>query len=137
MLNLVLVALGLSMALGRPMPWRPLPHHFATARTGFRTAPDLANHPWRERAMRAGVMLAERSQERPPSRPIRFNPFATSDPLAKHRAVTGINVHVRWYQRVSSLIGIVVLVFIMGVLVAAAIGVAFFAARIVLELLVG
>ncbi len=74
--------------------------------------------------------------QRPPSRPIR-NPFANTDALAKHRPVTGINAHIRWYQRVRSLIGIAVLVAFMGVLVAVSIGVAFFAARIVLELLVG
>lgn len=82
-------------------------------------------------------MMARRDPlDRPPARPLR-NPFATSDPLAKHRAVTGINAHVRWYHRVGSLGGILVLVAVMGVLLAACIGVAFFAARIILELLVG
>lgn len=74
--------------------------------------------------------------ERPPARPVQL-PFTSRDPLAKHRAVTGINAHVRWYQRVSSLVGIAVLVVLMGVLVAVSVGVAFFAARILLELLVG
>ena len=135
MLNLVLVALAMVLALGMRAPWGPLHLHSATVNDRFRTA--------RQRPQRiageligAAITLAERFDERPPSRPIR-NPFATSDPLSRHRAVTGINAHVRWYQRVSSLVGIVVLVAIMGVLVAVAIGVAFFAARIVLELLVG
>ncbi len=101
----------------------------------FRTAP-RPDQALGVRLVGIGMHLAERFDERPPSRPIR-NPFANSDALAKHRAVTGINAHVRWYQRVGSLVGIVVLVAIMGVLVAVAIGVAFFAARIVLELLVG
>ncbi len=74
--------------------------------------------------------------EGPPARPVRL-PFTSRDPLAKHRAITGINAHVRWYQRIASLVGIVVLVGIMGVLVAALMGAAFIAARIVLELLVG
>lgn len=75
-------------------------------------------------------------RDRPPTRPIR-NPFANSDALAKHRPVTGINAHIRWYERVRSLVGIVILVGLMGVLVAVGAGVAFFAARIVLEILVG
>ena len=74
--------------------------------------------------------------ERPPARPVRL-PFTSSDPLAKHRAVTGINAHVRWYQRLGSLAGIVVLVVVMGVLLAVGVGVAFFGARILLEVLVG
>ncbi|MGI9624891.1 MAG: hypothetical protein ACR2PK_18825 [Acidimicrobiales bacterium] len=82
------------------------------------------------------LMARGEPTDRPPPRPIR-NPFATSDPLSKHRAVTGINAHVRWYHRVGSLVGIVVLVALMGVMLAVSIGVAFFAARIVLELLVG
>lgn len=64
-------------------------------------------------------------------------PFQRSDPLAKHRAVTGLNAHVRWYQRVRSLIGIVALVVIMGLVLAAMVGGAFFGARIALEMLVG
>lgn len=74
--------------------------------------------------------------DRPPSRPVR-NPFAAGDALAKYRPVTGINAHIRWYHKVRSVLGIVALVAFMGVLVAAMVGVAFFAARIVLELLVG
>jgi len=74
--------------------------------------------------------------DRPPARPVRL-PFTSSDPLAKHRAVTGINAHVRWYQRVGSLVGIAVLVVFMGALLAISAGVAFFAARILLETIVG
>ena len=74
--------------------------------------------------------------DRPPARPVRL-PFTSADPLAKHRAVTGINAHVRWYQRLGSLAGIVVLVLVMGVLLAVGVGVAFFGARILLEVLVG
>ena len=74
--------------------------------------------------------------DRPPARPVRL-PWTSRDPLTKHRAVTGINAHVRWYQRASSLIGIAVLVVLMGALVAVSVGVTFFAARILLELLVG
>jgi len=74
--------------------------------------------------------------ERPPARPIRL-PFTSRDPLAKHRAVTGINAHVRWYQRIGSLAGIAVLVAVMGVLLALSIGMVFLLARVLLELFVG
>jgi len=76
------------------------------------------------------------SDERPPPRPIRL-PFTASDPLAKHRAITGINAHVRWYERVRSLLGITALVVLIGVLLAMSAGVVFVAARVILELLVG
>jgi hypothetical protein len=74
--------------------------------------------------------------EEPPARPIRI-PFSSRDPLAKHRAVTGINAHVRWYQRIGSLIGIAVLVSLMGILLAASIGAFYVGVRVGLELLVG
>lgn len=74
--------------------------------------------------------------EEPPARPIRM-PFAPRDPLAKHRAVTGINAHVRWYQRIGSLVGIAVLVSLMGVLLAVSMGVFYVGVRVGLELLVG
>ncbi|MFV2038761.1 MAG: hypothetical protein ACC660_00805 [Acidimicrobiales bacterium] len=57
--------------------------------------------------------------------------------MAKHRAITGINVHARWYHRVRSLIGIVALVIFMGMLLAALAGGLFIGARISLDLLVG
>lgn len=83
------------------------------------------------------MVAADRGDwEEPPARPIRM-PFAPRDPLAKHRAVTGINAHVRWYQRIGSLIGIAVLVSLMGVLLAVSIGVFYVGVRVGLELLVG
>lgn len=135
MLNLVLVAVAMVLVVTWRAPGDRQHLHFAMVEARFRTAPGRPRR-WAGPVTGASIMAAERFDERPPSRPIR-NPFATSDPLARHRAVTGINAHVRWYQRVSSLIGIVVLVAVMGVLVAVGIGVAFFAARILLELLVG
>ena len=82
------------------------------------------------------MLAASDDLGRPPARPFR-SPFAGSDPLARHRAVTGINAHVRWYQRVGSLVGIAALVTFMGVLLAVSMGVVFFAARILLELAIG
>ncbi len=134
---LTLVLLAIVAVVCAPAEWvrsRPLPLHFATRRVPFRTAAP-AGAP----VQNPDVLQMARSQlpdERPPSRPFR-NPFASSDPLAKHRAVTGINAHVRWYQRIGSLAGIIVLVAIMGTLVAASVGLMFVAARVVLDILIG
>ena len=86
----------------------------------------------------ASVLMARRAayEDRPPARPFR-NPFASSDPMAKYRAITGVKARVRWWQRILSLAALAVLVVIMGALLAGVVGLLFFAARIILELLVG
>lgn len=81
------------------------------------------------------VAAGREGWEDPPARPIQV-PFSSRDPLAKHRAVTGINAHVRWYQRIGSLVGIAVLVTLMGVLLAVGIGAFYVGVRVGLELLV-
>lgn len=138
---LTLVLLAVVAVACSPFGWvrsGPLPLHFATRRVGFRTATNCvlgAPSP----SGRAGVLHMARSNlpdERPPARPFR-NPFASSDPLAKHRAITGINARVRWYQRVGSLAGIIVLVAITGTLVALSVGLMFVAARVILDILIG
>lgn len=57
--------------------------------------------------------------------------------MAQYRAVTGVKARVRWWQRLLSLVGLAVLVLIMGALVAGSVGLLFFAARILLEIVVG
>jgi hypothetical protein len=134
MLTLVLVAtIAVLSALDPRVRSGRRPLHFAMAPVRFRIG---GAAPRRVDIASLVAMARTDPAHRPPSRPFR-NPFANADALAKRRPVTGINAHIRWYQRARSLIGIVVLVGLMGVLVAVSIGVAFFAARIVLELLVG
>ena len=62
--------------------------------------------------------------------------FTQRDPLAKHRAVTGLGARIRWWQRVGSLIGVAMLVGIMGVLLAAGIGLVVIGGRVLLDVLV-
>ena len=138
MLTLVLVAtIAVVSAFDAHVRSGPLPLYSATPTRRFRIV-EPVRQPARRLVFEALTTLMARTDpsSRPPSRPFR-NPFANTDALAKHRPVTGINARVRWYHRVRSIAGIAVLVAVMGVLVAASVGVAFFAARIVLELLVG
>ena len=44
------------------------------------------------------------------------NPFGIADRLSKHKAVTGLNARVRWWQRIGSLILLVIVVVMLGVL---------------------
>jgi len=62
--------------------------------------------------------------------------FSQRDPLAKHRAVTGIGARIRWWQRVASLIGVVIIVGVLGLLLAASVGVIVIGGRVLLDVLV-
>ncbi len=62
--------------------------------------------------------------------------FAKHDPLAKHRAVTGLGARIRWWQRMASLIGVVIIIGIMGILLAASVGVVVIGGRVLLDVLV-
>ncbi len=70
-----------------------------------------------------------------PRRPI-ARMFTQRDPLAKHRAVTGLGARIRWWQRIGSLIGVAILIGIMGVLLAAGIGLVVIGGRVLLDVLV-
>jgi hypothetical protein len=138
MLTLVLVAtIAVVSAFDAHVRSGPLPLHSATPTRRFRIV-EAPGPPGRRLTFESLTALMARTDpsSRPPSRPFR-NPFANTDALAKHRPVTGINAHIRWYHRVRSIVGIAILVAVTGVLVAVSVGVAFFAARIMLELLVG
>ena len=62
--------------------------------------------------------------------------FSQHDPLAKHRAVTGLGARIRWWQRVASLIGVVIIVGVMGLLLAVGVGVIVIGGRVLLDVLV-
>ncbi len=70
-----------------------------------------------------------------PRRPI-SRLFAQRDPLAKHRAVTGLGAQIRWWQRVGSLIGVAIVIGIMGVLLAGCVGLIVIGGRVLLDVLV-
>lgn len=60
-----------------------------------------------------------------------------SDPLWEHRAVTGADAHVRWYERLRSLIILGILVIVLGMAFAAAVALMFLLGSILLEVLAG
>jgi hypothetical protein len=119
-----------------------LTHHSATRRPALARAgaPVAARalapgHP----PVRQSTVLAAVSNRPAGGRPPRpmGNPFRSSDMLAPHRAITGRGAHVRWWERLLSLVGLGAMVVMIGALVAALAGGLFFGARIALELVVG
>ena len=70
-----------------------------------------------------------------PRRPI-SRLFAQRDPLAKHRAVTGLGARIRWWQRVGSLLGIAIVIGVMGLLLAGCVGLIVIGGRVLLDILV-
>ena len=62
--------------------------------------------------------------------------FSPSDPLAAHRAITGLDARIRWWQRLMSLIGIALIIGIMGILLAVGAGAIVIGGRVLLDVLV-
>lgn len=69
----------------------------------------------------------------------RRRPWQTrsSDPLWQHRAVTGLDAQVRWYERVRSFLLLCLMLITLGVAFAGAVALMFFAGSILLEVLAG
>ena len=63
-------------------------------------------------------------------------PPGLTERLSKHTAVTGLKARVRWYERVMSFIGLLVLVGIMGLLLAFSVGLVAIGGRILLDVIV-
>ena len=59
------------------------------------------------------------------------------DPLRPHRAVTGIDARIRWYERVRALLILFVVVLVLGAGLAVLIGLVFLLASVFLEILAG
>jgi len=59
------------------------------------------------------------------------------DPLRPHRAVTGIDARVRWWERVRALVVLFVFVLLLGAGLAVLIGLMFLMGTVVLEVLAG
>lgn len=56
--------------------------------------------------------------------------------MAAHRAVTGLDARIRWWQRLMSLIGIALIIGIMGILLAVGAGAIVIGGRVLLDVLV-
>lgn len=59
------------------------------------------------------------------------------DPLRPHRAVTGIDARIRWYERVRALFVLIVVVLVLGAGLAVLIGLVFLLGSVFLEILAG
>ncbi len=64
------------------------------------------------------------------------NPFGMTERLLQHKAITGLKARVRWWQRIISLIGLLVVVAVLGVLLALGAGLLVLIARLLLYVIV-
>jgi hypothetical protein len=65
------------------------------------------------------------------------NPFGRTDRLSRHKAVTGLKARVRWWQRIFSLLCLLIVVAIVGTLLAFSVGLLVLIARLLLDVIVG
>lgn len=56
--------------------------------------------------------------------------------MAAHRAITGLDARIRWWQRLMSLVGIALIIGIMGVLLAVSAGAIVIGGRVLLDVLI-
>ena len=64
------------------------------------------------------------------------SPLGLTERLSKHKAVTGLKARIRWYERVVSFLGLLVLVGIIGLLLALSVGLIAIGGRILLDVIV-
>ena len=65
-----------------------------------------------------------------------INPLGLTERLSRHKAETGLKERIRWYERVMSFIGLLVLVGIIGLLLALSVGLLAVGGRILLDVIV-
>ena len=56
--------------------------------------------------------------------------------LTRHKAVTGLKARVRWWERIVSLVSLLILVGIIGLLLALSVGVVALGGRVLLDVIV-
>lgn len=83
------------------------------------------------------ILLASAPQSSGPRTPRQPAVLWRRDPLAKHRAKTGMQAQIRWWERVRSLVGLVIMVGFLGILLASLLGLLVLGLRVGLELVVG
>ena len=64
------------------------------------------------------------------------NPFRMAERIAQHKAVTGLKARVRWWQRIASLVGLLIVIGVLGVMLAFGIGLLVLIGRILLDVIV-
>ncbi len=63
-------------------------------------------------------------------------PLGFTERLSKHKALTGLKARIRWYERVMSFVGLIVLVGIIGLLLALSVGLLAIGGRVLLDVIV-
>ncbi len=63
-------------------------------------------------------------------------PLGFTERLSKHKALTGLKARIRWYERVMSFVGLMVLVGIIGLLLALSVGLVAIGGRVLLDVIV-
>lgn len=111
--------------------------HFATRSAVSLSAP-RNSRDGRPRPLAIPVAaLAARLPSGPPPTPRSPAVLWRRDPLAKHRARTGVEAQVRWWERVRSFVGLVIMVGFLGLLLAAILGLLVVGLRVGIEVVVG
>ena len=64
------------------------------------------------------------------------NPFGMTERIAQHKAVTGLKARVRWWQRMVSLIGLLIIIGVLGIMLAFGVGLLVLIGRILLDVIV-
>ena len=65
-----------------------------------------------------------------------LNPMGLTGRLTRHKAVTGLKARVRWWDRIVSLVSLLILVGIIGLLLAFSVGLVALGGRVLLDVIV-
>lgn len=65
-----------------------------------------------------------------------LNPMGLTGRLTRHKAVTGLKARVRWWERIVSLVSLLILVGIIGLLLALSVGLVALGGRVLLDVIV-
>ena len=65
-----------------------------------------------------------------------INPMGLTGRQTRHKAVTGIKARVRWWERIVSLVSLLILVGIIGLLLALSVGLVALGGRVLLDVIV-
>ena len=65
-----------------------------------------------------------------------INPTGLTGRLTRHKAVTGLKARVRWWERIVSLVSLLILVGIIGLLLALSVGLVALGGRVLLDVIV-
>ena len=65
-----------------------------------------------------------------------INPMGLTGSLTRHKAVTGLKARVRWWERIVSLVSLLILVGIIGLLLALSVGLVALGGRVLLDVIV-